>query len=421
MRRLIYALFIIILISSCSPSLESEDGTSSVTVMIEDSIASRSSILPVVDGSNISNTDIEFYKIWLYSGTSETEAESNASTDVDPETSNTADGCSGYQPRENASYTLSNIESGLYWVARVWAYADTSPADGSSSGLVMVAEAVSNAQAVFGNDDSISVSLNELGTSDSSIGQVEKAGKIAITLKLPNGSDGASITCNAIPLSGTAAGEISVPVSDTVTLSAENTFTFTISENTFEQGNYLLTVSIEKKNADDTVYLARSGSVLMKLLPGLSASGTIDLDYDVSLSPGLGIEDNLGSSFTITTEGVRVYEYTDSYFPSRADGKKNDIIFSYKVNSSFLSEKFITVVSYLDGEYYRTTMTTGTSLESTISDYNLEPGEHTLVLIATAKENYSSSDNIPAALGYYSETFEIEYTSDDITIESESV
>ena len=223
-------------------------------------------------------------------------------------------------------------------------------------------------------------------------------------------------------MSGTAAGEISVPVSDTVTLSAENTFTFTISENTFEQGNYLLTVSIEKKNDDGTtVYLARSGSVLMKLLPGLSASGTIDLDYDVSLSPGLGIEDNLGSSFTITTEGVRVYEYTDSYFPSRADGKKNDIIFSYKVNSSFLSEKFITVVSYLDGEYYRTTMTTGTSLESTISDYNLEPGEHTLVLIATAKENYSSSDNIPAALGYYSETFEIEYTSDDITIESESV
>ena len=293
MRRLIYALFIIILISSCSPSLD-EDGTSSVTVMIEDSIASRSSILPVVDGSNISNTDIEFYKIWLYSGTSETEAESKASNDVDPETSNTADGCSGYQPRENASYTLSNIESGLYWVARVRAYADTSPADGSSSGLVMVAEAVSNAQDVFGNDDSIFVSLNKLGTSGSSIGQVKKAGKIAITLKLPNGSDGASITCNAFPLSGTAAGEISV--SDTVTLSAENTFTFTISENTFEQGNYLLTVSIEKKNDDGTtVYLARSGSVLMKLLPGLSASGTIDLDYDVSLSPGLGIEDSLGS------------------------------------------------------------------------------------------------------------------------------
>ena len=186
---------------------------------------------------------IEFYKIWLYSGTSDTEAVNKVSTDVDPEINTTADGCSGYQPRENASYTLSNIESGLYWVARVRAYADTSPADGSSSGLVMVAEAVSNAQAVFGNDDSISVSLNELGTSDSSIGQVEKAGKIAITLKLPNGSDGASITCNAIPLSGTAAGEISVPVSDTVTLSAENTFTFTISEYTFENGNYLLTDS----------------------------------------------------------------------------------------------------------------------------------------------------------------------------------
>ena len=396
MRRLIYALFIIILISSCSPSLD-EDGTSSVTVMIEDSIASRSSILPVVDGSNISNTDIEFYKIWLYSGTSETEAESKASNDVDPETSNTADGCSGYQPRENASYTLSNIESGLYWVARVRAYADTSPADGSSSGLVMVAEAVSNAQDVFGNDDSIFVSLNKLGTSGSSIGQVKKAGKIAITLKLPNGSDGASITCNAFPLSGKAAGEIFVPVFDTVTLSAENTFTFTISENTFEQGNYLLTVSIEKKNDDGTtVYLARSGSVLMKLLPGLSASGTIDLDYDVSLSPGLGIEDSLGSEIK--------FDVTELSWNDTNDNG----VFTFQLEEEISED--ISYVLYIDGilKRYGTITTKG---PYTLEISELSPGKHTVVFILR-NENEANS------IGSYIDILNVPYDSNtDITVE----
>lgn len=397
MRRLIYALFIIILISSCSPSFEREDGTSSVTVRIEDSIASRSSILPEVGGSNISNTDIEFYKIWLYSGTSDTEAVNKVSTDVDPEINTTADGCSGYQPRENASYTLSNIESGLYWVARVRAYADTSPANGSSSGLVMVAEAVSSAQAVFGNDDSISVSLNELGTSGSSIGQVEKAGEITITLKLPNGSDGASITCNAIPLSGKAAGEISVPVFDTVTLSNENTFTFTISENTFEQGNYLLTVSIEKKNDDGTtVYLARSGSVLMKLLPGLSASGTIDLDYDVSLSPGLGIEDNLGSEIK--------FNVTELYWNDTNDSGA----FTFQLEEEISED--ISYSLYIDG-ILNTSGTITTKGPHTLEISELSPGKHTLVFILR-NENEASS------IGSYIGILNVSYDSNiDITVE----
>lgn len=395
MRRLIYALFIIILISSCSPSLD-EDGTSSVTVMIVDSIASRSSILPEVDGNNISNTDIEFYKIWLYSGTSETEAVNKVSTDVDPEMSTIADGCSGYQPRENASYTLSNIESGLYWVARVRAYADTRPADGSSSGLVMVAEAVSNAQAVFGNDDSISVSLNKLGTSDSSIGQVEKAGEITITLKLPNGSDGASITCNAIPLSGTASEEISVHVFDTVTLSNENTFTFTISENTFEQGNYLLTVSIEKKNADDTVYLARSGSVLMKLLPGLSASGTIDLDYDVSLSPDLGIEDNLGSEIKFNVTGLSWNDTNDKG------------VFTFQLEEE-ISES-ISYSLYIDG-ILKESGTITTKGPHTLEISELSPGKHTVVFILR-NENEANS------IGSYIYILNVSYDSNtDITVE----
>ena len=396
MRRLIYALFIIILISSCSPSLEREDGTSSVTVRIEDSIASRSSILPEVDGNNISNTDIEFYKIWLYSGTSEAAAKSKASNDVDPEMSTIADGCSGYQPRENASYTLSNIESGLYWVARVRAYADTSPADGAPSGLVMVAEAVSSAQAVFGNDDSISVSLNELGTSESSIGQVEKAGEITITLKLPNGSDESSITCNAIPLSGTASGEISVPVFDTVTLSNENTFTFTISENTFEQGNYLLTVSIEKKNADDTVYLARSGSVLMKLLPGLSASGTIDLDYDVSLSPGLGIEDSLGSEIK--------FDVTELSWNDTNDNG----VFTFQLEEEISED--ISYGLYIDG-ILKASGTITTKGPHTLEISELSPGKHTVVFILR-NENEANS------IGSYIYILNVSYDSNtDITVE----
>ena len=395
MRRLIYALFIIILISSCSPSLD-EDGTSSVTVMIVDSIASRSSILPEVDGSNISNTDIEFYKIWLYSGTSDTEAVNKVSTDVDPEINTTADGCSGYQPRENASYTLSNIESGLYWVARVRAYADTSPADGASSGLVMVAEAVSSAQAVFGNDDSISVSLNELGTSESSIGQVEKAGEITITLKLPNGSDESSITCNAIPLSGTASGEIFVPVSDTVMLSNENTFTFTILENTFEQGNYLLTVSIEKKNDDGIVYLARSGSVLMKLLPGLSASGTIDLDYDVSLSPGLGIEDSLGSEIK--------FDVTELSWNDTNDNG----VFTFQLEEE-ISES-ISYGLYIDG-ILKASGTITTKGPHTLEISELSPGKHTVVFILR-NENEANS------IGSYIYILNVSYDSNtDITVE----
>lgn len=396
MRRLIYALFIIILISSCSPSLEREDGTSSVTVRIEDSIASRSSILPEVDGSNISNTDIEFYKIWLYSGTSDTEAVNKVSTDVDPEINTTADGCSGYQPRENASYTLSNIESGLYWVARVRAYADTSPADGASSGLVMVAEAVSSAQAVFGNDDSISVSLNELGTSESSIGQVEKAGEITITLKLPNGSDESSITCNAIPLSGTASGEIFVPVSDTVMLSNENTFTFTILENTFEQGNYLLTVSIEKKNDDGIVYLARSGSVLMKLLPGLSASGTIDLDYDVSLSPGLGIEDSLGSEIK--------FDVTELSWNDTNDNG----VFTFQLEEEISED--ISYGLYIDG-ILKASGTITTKGPHTLEISELSPGKHTVVFILR-NENEANS------IGSYIDILNVSYDSNtDITVE----
>lgn len=397
MRRLIYALFIIILISSCSPSLEREDGTSSVTVRIEDSIASRSSILPEVDGSNISNTDIAFYKIWLYSGTSDTEAVNKVSTDVDPEINTTADGCSGYQPRENASYTLSNIESGLYWVARVRAYADISPADESSSGLVMVAEAVSNAQAVFGNDDSISVSLNELGTSESSIGQVEKAGEITITLKLPNGSNGARITYNAIPLSDTASEEISVTVSDTVTLSNENTFTFTISEDTFEQGNYLLTVSIEKKNDDGTtVYLARSGSVLMKLLPGLSASGTIDLDYDVSLSPGLGIEDSLGSEIK--------FDVTELSWNDTNDNG----VFTFQLEEEISED--ISYGLYIDG-ILKASGTITTKGPHTLEISELSPGKHTVVFILR-NENEANS------IGSYIGILNISYDSNtDITVE----
>ena len=365
--------------------------------MIVDSIASRSSILPEVDGSNISNTDIEFYKIWLYSGTSDTEAVNKVSTDVDPEINTTADGCSGYQPRENASYTLSNIESGLYWVARVRAYADISPADESSSGLVMVAEAVSNAQAVFGNDDSISVSLNELGTSDSSIGQVEKAGEITITLKLPNGSDGASITCNAIPLSGKAAGEIFVPVFDTVMLSNENTFTFTISEDTFEQGNYLLTVSIEKKNDDGTtVYLARSGSVLMKLLPGLSASGTIDLDYDVSLSPGLGIEDSLGSEIKFDVTELSWNDTNDNgVFTFQLEEEKSEDI-SYGL--------------YID-DILKASGTITTKGPHTLEISELSPGKHTVVFILR-NENEANS------IGSYIYILNVSYDSNtDITVE----
>ena len=397
MRKWLFALISILLIASCSSDPLQNEGEASVTVRIADSIPATSAIMPTVGDSTLSSTDITHYRIWLYSGSTEQEAKEKASSDKDPDaaTDPVADGRSDYQARRNTSYTLGNIESGLYWVARVRAYVNT--ASSASPSYLMVAEAVIDAQAVFGHGDSIAITLSKLGnSSETTVGNVDKAGVVSVTLKLPNGSDGAEYSWTAVPLSGTMGSNTSIGEgTNTLTLSTDNDFIFTIPEETLEQGIYLLNVSITK-TTDDSTYMSRSGSTIMRLLPGLPAAGTIDLNYEEDLSPDLGITDALGNEIEFTPE----LEWDSA-------NKKGE--FSFELVSEIPENVSYNYEIYIDG-VSKITNTIKTKGPHTNDITELLPGKHTVVfVIRNASE--------PNSIGYYSDVLEVSYNSNtDITV-----
>ena len=182
-------------------------------------------------------------------------------------------------------FTVKEVPAG-FWKAKVDAYVLN---DGAvdDDGYILVASAESEVALVeAGKKATITVILEEL--LDSLSGDVE------VTLLMPSVMDGEGTPFNySYTISGMGSRTGWSYQSDIIpgTVS-DGRYTFTVDAEAAEllQGAYLLTVSVFDGDSEASSGIARKGVEVMRLLPGLSASGTISLDSQITSTEGFEIE-----------------------------------------------------------------------------------------------------------------------------------
>ena len=168
------------------------------------------------------------------------------------------------------------------------------------------------------------------------------------------------------------------------------------AEHQFGAGWYAFKV---RALGDGTAFLNGEWSPEVKVyrLPEILQGGnTIDLDYDVSLSPGLGIEDSLGSEIKFDVTELSWNDTNDNgVFTFQLEEEKSEDI-SYGL--------------YIDG-ILKASGTITTKGPHTLEISELSPGKHTVVFILR-NENEANS------IGSYIYILNVSYDSNtDITVE----
>lgn len=409
MKRIFKALFIFMLmfaVISCSPDTRTGtvEGTASISVRITDSISAARIIVPGGEENPI-NTDVTHYVVTLYSSESES---------VD--TTGRYSAQSKYYLPKDSVFTVSGIPSGLYWIAKVEAYAETTGIAAGSDPItkdqahekgydfVKVAEGYSESTPIFGNGSELSVSLDKLGS-----GEEYKAGNITVTLILPPGfSSSANGTYSIYPGIAHEAGEDSV-MAGIIPMNgiSDDKVVFTIQNPELGQGYYFMEVNVEDSS------LSRCGATIIRMMPEKDSSGTINLDYSVNENTMLEIIDHTGSRLLLTVS-AEVKDQSDGF---------NDITITVESDNEISAVEGYSLEwdVYIDG--IQRTNTDVISSENgyaiTIDDPSgdaIEPGLHKAVLtVALVPENGSNSN--PLLFG--SSSFEIE--NDDFSIGLEPI
>ena len=304
----------VMLLASCQEANNNpEAGTAkSITVRIADMTGAKT-ITPS------GNVDVSHYKITV----------KNTAEDINKTSEYLAKG---------EAFTVSNVPAGL-WTATVDAYVLN-----SDSNYVKVASATSAPTRVEGNDEAtLTVTLDELDDSVS--------GDVTVTLDMPAElDDNGDSFYYTYTIAGTGQrNDYSYETPDPLegSTGADGNAVITIDADGIDpvlnQGSYLLTVTVFDQTTEKASDVIRKGVEIMRLLPGLAASGTINLNSQIINTDGfqVAITDKIGDKLDLggatyddfATDTTITIDYngisTDTPVDVYVDGAKKTIAADY--------------------------------------------------------------------------------------------
>ena len=329
---------------ACQDGSANLTGTAkSITVVVLDRMASKS-ITPSGEA-----VDITHYKITV---TNEAEGINETSTWL----------------AKDESFTVSNVPAGM-WKATVDAYVKNGSA-GTDDDYIKVASATSTETRVEADQSAtLTVTLDTLIDALS--------GDITVTLDMPTELDDENDTFYyTYTIAGTGQRSEYSYTMDTPTqrtVDGSGNGTFTIDANAISpqlnQGAYLLTVTVFDQATEEASNVVRKGVEIMRLLPGLSATGTINLNSQIVSESGfqVAVTDKIGNLLNLGNA-----EYSDF-------SEDLTIIIDYKDISTDTP-----VSVYVDGEMKNvstdfTTSVSGSSFSFIFS--SMSSGRHIVTFI----------------------------------------
>ena len=317
------ALMVLMAFTACNPSANESRVVDELTVSVVDRTDGAKTISPSGE------VNITHYKITV----------KNAAEDIE-QTSEWL--------QKGESYTVSNVPAGL-WTATVDAYVKNGTA-GTDADYIYIATATSAETRITADgDNEIQVVLNDILDTAS--------GNITVTLDMPAELDDENDQFwYTYEIAGTGSRDgvsysMSTRTQGTVGASGQATITINADDllgtgSDLLQGSYVLTVTIYDSADAGTTNVTRTGVEVMRLLSGLAASGTINLDTQVVNEEGflVLVDDSIGDKIVIAAD-----DFVDNT-ANEIDGSKPfnfDITFS---EASGLAGADVTIRGFLDGE-----------------------------------------------------------------------
>ena len=276
---------------------------------------------------------------------------------------------SGYLAK-GETYTVSGVPAGL-WTATADAYIKNGNT-GTDADYIKVASATSAETRVGSGEKAIlTVTLDKLDDSLS--------GDITVILDMPaelndNGDTFYyTYTITGIGQRSSYSHTTNTPLQGTVDANGNGKFTIdadVIGPN-LNQGAYLLTVSVFNQTTETGSNMVRKGSEIMRLVKGLAASGTIDLDYQVINEDGfqIAVTDRIGDRLDLGNASFNVEGFhKDLTITVAYDGIPVDTPVDVYVDG---------VVKSIGADY---TATSGSNNVSYVFS-QMEPGRHVVTFI----------------------------------------
>ena len=259
-------LAVLLVFSSCSePENEIPGSVESIAVRVVDGTGART-ITP--DG----NVNVSHYKITVHNNAENIHQESDYLS-------------------KGAMFSVSNVPAGE-WYATVDAYVDR----GESEYLKVASGSSQALQVAAGSSVTLTVTLDDTSLADT------LSGDVTVTLKMPTAlaSDSTAFwykyTITGLTDEGFGPYESSLTQG---TVGADGTATITVDAETagLVQGAYMFAITVQDAESDATV--VREGVDVMRLLPGLAATGSLDLStYESDQGFGIIITDSIGNLLT---------------------------------------------------------------------------------------------------------------------------
>ena len=271
---LIIAIAVLLAFSSCSQAKNEIPGSvKSISVRIEDGTGART-ITP--EG----NVDITHYEITVHNDAENLHQKS------------------GYLTK-GSMFSVSNVPAGT-WYAVVDAYVYR---QGNDPEYVKVASATSEPKAVTeGSSTTLTVLL------DSSSLLNDLSGSVTVTLKMPSAlvSEGTPFRYQyrIIGMTDSGFSRESAILSGNTGADGSASVVIDAETNSLVQGSYRLEITVFDGEDEAGSTVVRKGVDVMRLLPGLPATGTIDLNsYEADQGFGITITDRIGNLLTPSLVG----------------------------------------------------------------------------------------------------------------------
>ena len=296
MKFILYCLLLFLTLFSCSaPQNIPADGTTVLTLYVDDGSTKSSSMIRP-DTNTYPNQSVSHYRFLMYSFATKPDStiiEDIADGSYNSDTAFT----SSLLPKNDGVFKFSGMPSGDWWVVKAEAYIITDQSSSTDSittipdNAYLVSTGTSDAVHLVSSSVETNVSINTPVSSES-------AGNIAITVNLPTGCTALTVSsCTIKPINSTDETASTINNTQTNLDSDSNTATVTIQGTNLrnlEFGSYTLELTFDLTVGGNSI--TRTGSEVLYWIPGLPATGSIDLAYSVPADTGgLDIIDNSGS------------------------------------------------------------------------------------------------------------------------------
>ena len=265
--RSVLALALALLLISCNDKQQDVPGSVSLTVSVSNAMDSKT-ISP--EGQ----VDISHYRIIVQN------TDQNVSFESD------------YIPKGTV-YSVSNVPAGE-WIATAEAYVER-----SSGEYLQVATAVSTPKTVEpGSETTINVVIDADSLLDL------PSGKVSINIQLPSALRGTVFyyQYKITGLTDTVFSLESGMLSASSSAEGQATIVLDPATNPLKQGAYVFEVTVQDTASDPEI--TGKGVDVMRLLPGLEVTGSIDLDsYNADQGFGIKVTDDIGNLLSPVIEG----------------------------------------------------------------------------------------------------------------------